>query len=101
MKTLTTSVSSILLPFTFLFFVSFLSEQVFAGFRIHVVGAVQSYKNGMYQIKTNKALINIQDSKLTSDLRKEINRRIGRRIQMGIPFEAIFSYKKFNENHRI
>ena len=85
MRTLKTFVSNILLFFIFLCFLG-LTEQVFAGFYIHVSGAVQSYKDDMYQVKTKRGLIKIQASKLSSSLNKEVNRRIGRRIQMGIPF---------------
>ena len=99
MKTLSVSIPNILSFFLFLFFLS-LVQQGFAGFYIHVSGAVQSYKNGMYQIKTNNALIKVQNSKLTPYLKKEMNRRIGRRIQIGLPSHAIFSYKKVRKYNR-
>ena len=91
-------IPNVLLCFVFLCFLS-LTEQVFAGFYIHVSGAVQSYKNDMYQVKTKRGLIRIQASKLDSSLNKEINRRIGRRIQMGIPSHAIISFEKTRERH--
>ena len=96
MKTLKAFVPSTLL----FFFLIGLAEQSFGGFYIHVNGAVQSYKNGIYQIKTKRGLIKIQNSKLNSALKKEINIRIGRRIQMGIPSNAILSYKKTSKYNR-
>ncbi len=98
MKTLKALVISLLSFFIF-FFLS-LAEQSFAGFYIHINGAVQSYKNGMYQVKTNNALIEVQNSKLTPHLKKEMNKRIGRRIQLGIPSNAILSYKKIRKHRR-
>ena len=74
MRILKTFVSNILLLFVFLCCLS-LVEQAFAGFHIHVSGAVRSYKNGMYQVKTKRGLIKIQASKLSSSLNKEINRK--------------------------
>ena len=100
MKALKVPISNILFLFMFLSFLG-LAEQSFAGFSIHVSGAVQSYKNDIYQVKTKRGLVNIQGSKLSSSLKKKIHRRIGRRIQMGIPSSAILSYKKTNRRRRL
>ena len=97
MKTLKAFIPNILSFFVFLCFLS-LGGQGLAGFNIHVSGAVQSYKNGIYQIKTKRGLIEIQASKLSPSLNKEVNRRIGRRIQMGIPSRAISSYKRIRKH---
>ena len=100
MKTLKESFLLHILSLGVLFLFLSLAGQSFAGFYIHISGAVQSYKNGMYQIKTNNALIKVQNSKLTPHLKEEMNKRIGRRIQLGIPSHAILSYKKVRKHRR-
>ena len=72
----------------------FIASPVFAGFAIHVSGEVRSYKKGIYKIQTKQGLVSIRASKLTASLKKQLKKKVGRRVQLGIPSAAIISYQK-------
>ena len=81
--------------FSFTFFI-LLTQQGFADSNVRISGEVQSYEEGVYKIQTDQAVVNIQNSKLTTSLRQELNSNIGHRVQIDIPSTAITSHQQPN-----
>ena len=75
--------------FTFVFIL--IAHKCLADMNIYVHGMVISYKKDIYTVKVDKDsdLILIRASELNPELKERLNRKIGRRIQMGIPGSAI------------
>ena len=69
----------------------FIVQTSFADMNVYVSGMVVSYKKGIYTVKVDKdpELTLIRASELSAGLKKRLNKKVGRRIQIGIPSNAI------------
>ena len=78
------------------------TQTAFAGIHISIKGKVNSYSDGTYTIQTDQSLFQIKDDKLTLELKRTLQRRIGRQVQITIPHRAVFSQKalKSSESNR-
>ena len=75
--------------FAFLFI--FIAQKCLADMNIYVRGMIISYKKGIYTVKVDKEpdLTLIRASELSTGLKERLKRKIGRRIQIGIPSQAV------------
>ena len=77
----------------------FLSTQSgFADLTIPISGKVKSHTNGVYTVQTDKFLIKIKDAKLTLELKRTLSRRIGRQVEITVPYYAIVSHKQLTSS---
>ena len=69
----------------------FIAQKCFADMNVYVRGMIVSYKKGIYTVKVDKEpeFTLIRASELSAELKERLNRKIGRRIQIGIPSDAI------------
>ena len=72
----------------------FLAQQGFASISVPISGKVESYKKGVYTVRTSTALIHIKRSKIGYALDQKLDKSIGKRIQVDIPPSVISSFRQ-------
>lgn len=73
-----------------------IAQEGFANLTVPINGKVESYKKGVYTVRTNEALIYIKKSKISFALDKKLNKNIGNRVQVNVPPGVISSYRQLN-----
>ena len=78
----------------------FVTEQSFANISVPINGKVESYKKGVYTVRTSGALIYIKKSKLSYSLDQKLSKSIGSKIQVDVPPSVISSSRGLSRSRQ-
>ncbi len=82
------------------FLLLFVSQQSFTSVVVPIDGKVESFKKGVYTIRTSTGLIHIKKSKIGYNLDQKLNKSIGNKVQVDVPPEVIASFQQFRTSRR-